>query len=104
MKNFAALLFISLSATAAQAQAATGDTSWTRDEVLNYLTLIGTLVLFGFLVLRSFYVATVTLKRNGEDATLRFPMVKSFATNPKTVAFFMILVILTGICWALCYV
>lgn len=103
MKRILSLLSFAAISGAMSAQAPAAAAPWTRDQVFNYTFLITGVVLFFFFLLRSFYIAHVTLRDNGGETALTFPVFRSFASSPKAVAVFMGIVVLCILIWVLSY-
>lgn len=87
--SFTALTISSL----AFAQDKAGETTFTMDQTFKNITIFAGLAIFLIIVLRAFIVANVTLRDNGGETSLRFPVIKSFTTHPKAVAAVIILII-----------
>lgn len=68
-------------------------------DMLFYGLLGGSALVLSIITIYVFRVAFVVLQENG--ATVKFPMIKNMARNNKTVSIIMLLIVLTGIIWAI---
>ena len=103
MKTFLTLCCILFLTVSASAQETGGAEVISLDDRLNYLVLWSSVALFGFLVLRAFYVANVALRQNGGELKFRFPMIRQMAGSSRSVGIIMVLIVLSAIIWAVCY-
>ena len=68
------------------------------NDILFYWLLGGLALVLSIITIYVFRVALVVLQENG--ATVKFPMIRNMARNSKTVSIIMLIIVLTGIIWA----
>lgn len=74
------------------------------NDLLMYWFFGGVAIVFFGLVVYVFGTAVSALHENGRTVELNFPIIRKMAQNEKTVGIIILLVVLTGIIWAIKFV